>query len=273
MRVLFAVAVAGSCTSLVACGGRFEGPPAPAPMADAGLERPAPAAPVDAALPDPPPTPFSMGGPDASGPVVCVPGFVQNFSPVWRALPSPARGTCTGAQITAGIAACFGTNATHASCKAWRQMGDSASCIECLVGSSGGHTWTPVIEISGSSSDPQDAAEIINVGACIALQGPADQACAEAVQGVFVCDLQSCLALCPMPTAATPNATLDVLQGCFQETDQSYCSTYAALAAACQADAGAASFCYDAPTNDTALAQYFTQACGPGAGDAGEDGG
>jgi hypothetical protein len=150
---------------------------------------------------------------------------------------------------------CFGANATVRACNAWRAEGIADACIACLLSPAASRVWAPIITTLGN-------VELFNIGGCIALADPTQLACAQAVQAAFECEMAACFSLCALPDSGQPVATLGALDGCFQAAASAGCAAYATSAQACTEDAGATSFCYRAPQDDSALVELFGLACG-----------
>jgi hypothetical protein len=204
-------------------------------------------------IPNPPPTPFPSDAADAP-PVVCSPGEVSNFIPEWRPPPQGLAGACTPGNIEMAAKACFGSGASLEACNAWQKASGAGACFACLMSPAASYLWSPIINMVD--------VELFNLAACVALADPAGVDCAQAVQAAFQCEMESCLTLCPIPGSGGPSATQDALGACFAAAGSSWCAPYASAAAACEADAGAAAFCYTAPADDAALVQLLGVACG-----------
>jgi hypothetical protein len=214
----------------------------------------------------------------------CGPGSLANFTPTW-APPVQMPGACSDAQLTNLIASCFDMAATQAQCDAWLQDPNNKTCFHCWAGPVTATSWAPYVYALN-----QGETDYINLGGCVELTDPSQDACAKTLQAAFTCEMAACLANCPVPSGTIPDggdATVDAgtvdptvrtaaimaLNSCYDQADVGGCKTFADAAATCsnplmEGGSGAA-FCFQAATDNNALKQLFTLACGGTASDAG----
>ncbi len=218
-------------------------------------------------------------GKDAAGPGIdggvagsCSPGDVSQFTPSWKPPVGPHTGDCNDAQLDAVIASCFdpGTS-SQKNCNAWFADPTNAGCGKCWAGPVTASKWAPFVY----AQNPGES-NYVNVSGCIALSEPTELQCAQSFQAAFTCGMAACLANCPVPQTGDTAKALQDLRACYVTADANGCQTFATLVDKCGAplvDAGAASFCFAAETDNTALRQLFSLACGPAPTDAGLDAG
>ena len=218
------------------------------------------------------PTDAASLPPPADSTVTCLPGDVSTFAATWHPPVGPFLGACKDTQIALLIAACFDPKSTQATCDAWLSAPSNSTCEACWAGPYTAQEWAPFLY-----TDNPGQADYVNVSGCVALVDPQETQCAH----VLECDVAACLANCPVPSGpenAAQTAAVNALFSCFQTAEAGGCKMLAQQASSCLppdagADAGPATFCYNAASDPGALGKYFSLVCGHGPSEAGADGG
>jgi hypothetical protein len=201
--------------------------------------------------------------PDAPG--LCAPVGALMFNPSYQKPIGPYAEDCTEDQLEKLLTACFGSDATNDACTKWLTNDDNQTCLGCWAGSAKASPWAPVIYSTNGGE-----AIFVNVGGCIALADPLELQCAQATEFLLECQMQACVAYCPIPTTGSTKAADDALETCFTDAAKGACSMYADQAGTCEETLGPdsgtkslAAFCYQSVTLPEALIEYLTLACGP----------
>jgi hypothetical protein len=152
--------------SIVAC----EMPPAAPPIETAGSDTPLAAAPGG--------EPSNDEAADAG----CEPTS-SAFVPAYHAPPA-SQGSCSGPQLQAYYASCFGSNLNLGACAEWANT--SRQCNDCLVAASSpaGDFWGPILIYPTMM--------VLNQGGCVAVKFAPQTLCAEAIEEQQECEHAAC---------------------------------------------------------------------------------
>ena len=145
----------------------------------------------------------------------CSPQPVPSGSITWHP-PQQQLGACTPAQVTALLDGCLGPASTMASCSTFASSDGGLACENCMITQLASGTYGTLF---------QDGDVLfLNIGGCIALVDPCNQACAQAEEAAELCNVASCTAVC-LPANPT-TADLNAFNGCTQASDTCSCNGY-----------------------------------------------
>jgi hypothetical protein len=197
--------------------------PDPSPPA-----QPSTAASASPASPATPDSPSDVdAGADASA-ATCAPSSAAGWSPTWVPPTGASQGLCAPQDIANLYAACFGADATDATCSAYES--GSPTCASCVLSASTDASWGAVVVFADTT--------VVNEPGCLDLVDPAEATCAEAAESQTECEHALCDANCPVSDAPS----LAAWQECAAEADQGGCGGYggSCLDAVLGADGGGA---------------------------------
>jgi hypothetical protein len=87
--------------------------------------------------------------------------------------------------------------------------------------------WGPLVSVVNLGG-----VDFANVGGCVAVLSPDNEACGEAIQAQFHCQVAACSA-CNVSDDGGSAAQLDALSACFDAASQGACASLASAAASC----------------------------------------
>ncbi len=191
---------------------------------------PPPAAAVPPSTTPSPASPDSPSDPDggSTAPTTCGPSSAAGWAPTWVPPSGASQGACAPQDLANLYAACFGAEASDASCSAYES--DNPTCASCVLSDSTDPSWGAVVVFADTTA--------VNQPGCLALVDPASSACAQAAESQTECEHDLCDASCPVSDAASFAAW----QECAAEADRGACGGYdgGCLDAALAADGGGA---------------------------------
>jgi hypothetical protein len=184
----------------------------------------------DAGAPEAACHPFMLdaGQPSACTPVeagTCAPASLPDATFPWR----PAQrelGACTPALIAGFIASCISDTSNEAACKAYFADEKGVVCGDCIDSDLGDSMYGAAIQSGGVVQ--------LNIGGCIALVDPCNQACAEANEAALLCGAASCGPSCGLEDSVT-NAQLQAFEDCATASGSCACAPERAFMTACNA--------------------------------------
>jgi hypothetical protein len=166
------------------------------------------------------------GGPacpnDAS---TCFPGDMTGFIPRWvPPVPGmPHLGACTAKQISDALAQCLGSTSNATGCSTWKSQ--NPACSACVMTASNASQFGAVIVFGVEL--------LVNLGACVALAEPCNEACGEAVQADRLCSVTACDPN-QGPCAVTGAASAATYNACFSAADTTCgCTSFGTAATQC----------------------------------------
>ena len=174
------------------------------------------------------------GGGDGGGGGTCSAELDAAYAPVWHPPNGAHTNQCSSAQLQAFDAACSGTDATVATCKAFRQ--NNASCAACLITDDTSPGYGAVIRYHNLAA--------YNVAGCVVLEDPSQLTCAKRIEAYFDC-LDTACSKCGSDQAAT--------DACTAAADAGVCNHYGVDYETCATTlaTGPAATCFS--SNDYAL--------------------
>jgi hypothetical protein len=182
-------------------------------------------------------TPVDAGGTTGS----CSPADVSGFTaPAYHNAKTPT-GACTQAYIDAFYTGCLAAGSTQATCAPFGSGADAShkACAACIVSADTAAQYGALVEHKGTVS--------LNVAGCMEIKDPTGGlACAKSYQASEACTDAACAANCPV----TDDASFQLYQACVQQASSNGCKTYttAAACADAEAEAGAATVCFQGQT-------------------------
>jgi len=198
----------------------------------------------------------TSGGAACSPSGTCYPHDVTTFTPAWVPPLGPHAGKCTAQQIGDFYTECLGTGASGSACATWTTASANTACDACLETQHTASAFGALVEYSGIV--------YANLPGCVAIVEPCNQACAQAVQALTLCDLGACnpATYCPSQSAYDTCRTA-------AESGTCACDAFAA-SANCMASIAAAGHpayatCFGSQTSDfqTTFTAVATVICGP----------
>jgi len=149
----------------------------------------------------------------------CVPATLPGYTDIWRA-PHVVPSACTEDQISQFIQVCLvGADGGAQECTNFVQGASTEQCARCMLSDSTDTTFGPVILFSTYT--------LLNLGGCVALVDPCQEACAEVVQADEMCPATACTSNCG------PTATGAEIQECSIAARQCSCRREATRTAMC----------------------------------------
>jgi hypothetical protein len=199
----------------------------------------------------------------------CAPSRVDS---VLAFVPPPNRAAkCTAGDLTQLRATCFDpATSDRTACAAWGA--GHPGCFDCALSSEGDGEWGPLVAV-----DRGNEVDLSNVGGCIAVLSPANEACGEKVQAELQCILRAC-GRCEVAPAADyqeRQADVESLNGCFDAALKGTCSSYAAASSAClsSVDPRVVATCQGADDSLDGLFAVLGVMCGDASASIATDGG
>jgi len=194
----------------------------------------------------------------STGPVCTPHALPTNFQ--FRSIGLES-GACTSVQDE-GINTCLSMGT---SCSTY----DTGTCGTCVFNSFTNNSWGPFAFITASGAGAVQL-PFYNTAGCVLKVNPTATACATAINQAFECEIEACLAYCPV-ASSTDTTGEDALlgtsttTGCLGDADTGVCASYISAenteCAAFQTDAGAEGRC-DALMGATDVGPYIALFCG-----------
>ncbi len=212
---------------------------------------PDPAPAIPPSTPGTPAYPATSTDPDA-GPeppaTTCAPASPAGWSPTWVPPTGASQGACVPQDIADLYAACFGSDATDATCSSYES--GSPTCASCVFSASTDPGWGAIVVFGDTIA--------VNQPGCLDLVDPSEATCAGSAESETECEHALCDSSCPVSDAPS----LAVWQQCAAQADRTVCGGYGGtcLDTALAVDGGGAA-CGGADF-PTAFANVATVFCG-----------